>query len=89
MTIKDIALTAGVTIAIGVGAYFGNTITSILKGIWAEIKNLTSLVTRHDEKIIYHTDKIQEHNELLKEHAEKLQEHAELLSTIKHSKTRP
>ena len=51
---KDIALWGfgiAFTIILGMGGFFGKTISGLLKSILDEMKKLTSLSVRHDERI--------------------------------------
>ena len=67
---KDIALWVlgvGATMALSIGGYFGNAITGILKSIRDELKKLTGISIKHDERIEVHREKLEDHEIRLRE----------------------
>lgn len=67
---KDVALWGlgiAMTVILGMGGYFGKTVTTLLKGILGEIKKLTGISVRHDERINNLHEKVGDHEDRIRE----------------------
>ena len=55
-----------VTIILGLGGFFGKTVTDLLKGILDEIKKWGAVITRHDEKIATQGERLDDHEDRIR-----------------------